>query len=94
MKQFLVTTPLVDYQHSEIQSLIEAKGWRQLDEITAAEQIYNFIKDDIEFGYSETDTLTASQVLKQGYGQCNTKGTLLVALLRLVIFPPEFMGLR
>ncbi|MEZ7205973.1 transglutaminase family protein [Pseudoalteromonas sp. DY56-GL79] len=92
MKQFLVTTPLVDYQHSAIQSLIEAKGWQQLDTITAAEQIYNFVKDDIEFGYSETDTLTASQVLKQGYGQCNTKGTLLVALLRACDIPTRVHG--
>jgi transglutaminase-like putative cysteine protease len=36
----------------------------------------------ILFGYNEDDTLPASRVLADGIGQCNTKGTLFMALLR------------
>ncbi|QDL94912.1 transglutaminase domain-containing protein (plasmid) [Paroceanicella profunda] len=34
------------------------------------------------FGYNRADDIPASEVLSDGYGQCNTKGTLLMALLR------------
>lgn len=39
------------------------------------------------FGYNISDDITAEQVLKDGYGQCNTKGTLFMALLRAVNVP-------
>lgn len=45
--------------------------------------IYNFVRDDIKFGYNEADNIKASKVLTDGYGQCNTKATLLMALLKL-----------
>ncbi len=44
------------------------------------------------FGYNRDDNLSASQVLKDGYGQCNTKGTLLMALLRAMGVPARFHG--
>ena len=39
---------------------------------------------EIAFGYNTDDMISASEVLKDGYGQCNTKGTLFMALLRAV----------
>ena len=39
------------------------------------------------FGYNLGDFLPASRVLKDGYGQCNTKGTLFMALLRACEIP-------
>lgn len=38
------------------------------------------------------DDITASQVLMDGYGQCNTKGTLFMALLRGVNIPCRVHG--
>ncbi len=38
----------------------------------------------LNFGITPCDDIRASQVLKDGYGQCNTKSTLLMALLRAV----------
>jgi len=38
------------------------------------------------------DNISASEVLKDGYGQCNTKGTLLMALLRAVGIPCRLHG--
>ncbi|CCN80552.1 putative Transglutaminase-like enzyme, putative cysteine protease [Vibrio nigripulchritudo SFn27] len=80
--QYLEPTTMVDFNHPTIQKLIEEKGWRTLSPFNAIKSIYNFVRDDITFGYNLDDTLPASQVLKDGYGQCNTKGTLLMALLR------------
>ena len=40
------------------------------------------MRNDILFGYNSSDLLTAEEVLKDGYGQCNTKATLLMALFR------------
>ena len=39
-----------------------------------------------------SDTIPASRVLKDGYGQCNTKGTLFMALLRAVHIPCRVHG--
>ena len=44
------------------------------------------------FGYNEADNIPASRVYADGYGQCNTKGTLLMALLRAVGIPCRFHG--
>ncbi len=35
---------------------------------------YNFVQNDIVYGYNESDEIPASLVLKDGYGQCNLKG--------------------
>lgn len=46
--------------------------------------IYDFVRNEIDFGYNRADDIPASEVLDDRYGQCNTKGTLLMALLRAV----------
>ncbi len=38
-------------------------------------------------GIIRPDTMNAVQILNDGYGQCNTKATLLMALLRAVSIP-------
>ncbi|MEH0154646.1 transglutaminase domain-containing protein [Limibacter armeniacum] len=50
------------------------------------------LTDDIQFGYNTSDDIPASKVLKDGYGQCNTKSTLLMALLRAVGIPNRIHG--
>jgi len=91
-KDYLKATPMLDFSHESIQALVEQKGWHLLSEYDAIGAIYNYVRDDILFGYNADDRLTASQVLKDGYGQCNTKGTLLIALLRAVGIPTRFHG--
>ena len=46
----------------------------------------------ILFGYNVDDSIPASRVLKDGYGQCNTKGTLFMALLRACGIPCRVHG--
>ncbi len=88
----LISTAMLDFNHASIQTLIAARGWHELAAYDAIEAVYNFVRDEIQFGYNKDDTLTASQVLADGYGQCNTKGTLLMALLRAVGIPSRFHG--
>ena len=89
---YLQTTNMLNFEHSSIQQLINTRGWRSLSDYDAIEAVYNFVRDEIKFGYNKDDTLSASQVLADGYGQCNTKGTLLMALLRAVGIPARFHG--
>lgn len=48
------------------------------------------MQNEIAFGYNEADDIPASQVYGDGYGQCNTKATLLMALLRKCGVPCRF----
>lgn len=84
MLRLLEQTPILDYHHPSIQNLIEQRRWIDLDEVIKVRNIYNFVRDEVQFGYNTGDTIKASQVLSDGYGQCNTKATLLMALLRAV----------
>ena len=78
----LTPTPLLDFNHPGIESLIAARGWRALPERERIGAIYDFMRNEIAFGYNLADDLPASRVLADGIGQCNTKGTLFMALLR------------
>ena len=89
---FLSETKLLNYDDCLIQSLISEKGWRKLSEYDAIGAVYHFVKDEILFGYNKRDTLTASEVLSDGIGQCNTKSTLLMALLRALRIPCRLHG--
>lgn len=92
MKNYLQETPMLNYSNKSIQELIERKGWKHLDEFHRILEIYNFVRDDILFGYNINDNVTASRVLSDGYGQCNTKGTLFMALLRGCQIPCRIHG--
>lgn len=90
--RLLAATPLLDYQHPDLQALVAARGWLKLDEYQRIGAVYDFVRNEITFGYNTGDELPASQVLADGLGQCNTKGTLLMALLRAVGVPCRFHG--
>ena len=61
MKNYLQETPMLNYSNKSIQELIERKGWKHLDEFHRILEIYNFVRDDILFGYNINDNVTASQ---------------------------------
>ena len=82
MDRYLTETPMLDFSDASIQDLITQRGWQSLDEFERIRSIYNFVRDEILFGYNVDDNIPASKVLADGYGQCNTKGTLFMALLR------------
>ncbi len=85
-------TTLLNFQSDPIQALVRERKWRELSEKERISQIYLYVRDEILFGYNERDEIPASQVLADGHGQCNTKSTLLMALLRAVDIPCRFHG--
>ncbi|MBE7417734.1 MAG: transglutaminase domain-containing protein [Ideonella sp.] len=92
LPRHLAPTGLLDFQHPAIEQLVATRGWRQLPEYERIGTVYDFVRNEIAFGYNRSDELPASQVLADGIGQCNTKGTLLMALLRASGLPCRFHG--
>jgi hypothetical protein len=86
------STQIVDYDASNIQNLIKTRGWQKLSEYEKIGAAYEYVRDEILFGYNISDDISASQVLADGYGQCNTKGNLLMALLRALDISCRFHG--
>lgn len=91
-ERYLKETRMLNYSHSAIRQLVDSRNWNQLDDFSKIKKIYNYVRDEILFGYNVSDNIPASQVLKDGYGQCNTKGTLFMALLRAVNIPCRSHG--
>lgn len=85
-------TDLLDYMDPTIQALLDDNKWRDLDDYHKIGAAYGLVKDHIDFGYNRADNISASAVLEDGYGQCNTKGTLLMALLRALNVPCRLHG--
>ncbi len=92
MHPLLAATPLLDVHHPDIEALVARRGWRTLSPYDRIGAVYDFVRNEIAFGYNEGDELPASRVLADGIGQCNTKSTLLMALLRAVGIPCRFHG--
>lgn len=84
MERFLKETDMLNYGAQEIASLIDSRKWRDLNEFDRIGAIYDYVQNNILLGYNKYDNLTATQVMADGIGQCNTKATLLMALLRAV----------
>jgi len=89
---FLAPTPMLDFEHASIRSLVASRGWLMLAPAARIGAVYDFVRDEIAFGYNTGDSLPASQVLADGIGQCNTKTTLLMALLRASGLPCRLHG--
>ncbi len=89
---YLKETPMLDFRDESIEGLIVSRGWRKLGEFERLRSIYDFVRNEILFGYNVEDGIAASRVLKDGYGQCNTKGTLFMALLRGCGIPCRIHG--
>lgn len=92
MRNYLKETSLLDYTNPIIRKLISDNEWNHLNEQDKILAIYNYVRDFIAFGYNKADDIPASQVLMDGYGQCNTKGVLFMALLRAVGVPCRMHG--
>lgn len=86
-QNYLKETKLLNYNSADIQELVAKKKWQELADYQKIKEIYEFVQNDILFGYNVSDNLAANRVLADGFGQCNTKATLLMALLRAVGIP-------
>ncbi len=90
--RLLQPTRLLDFTQPDIEALVARRGWRTLSPYDRIGAVYDFVRNEIAFGYNAGDELPASRVLADGIGQCNTKSTLLMALLRAVGIPCRFHG--
>ena len=90
--KYLEETKLLDYSNRRIQELITTRKWGNLDVYNKIKETYTFVKEEIKFGYNKKDLIPASKVLRDGYGQCNTKATLLMSLLRALDVPCRLHG--
>jgi hypothetical protein len=81
-----------DRQHlADCEHPLVAKTARELvngrtSDLDTLERLFLYVRDQIRFEFpptwSEWDQVRASQVIQSGYGYCNTKATLMVALCR------------
>jgi transglutaminase-like putative cysteine protease len=89
-EDYMSPTPILDYESPSIQEVLselKAAGDSREQRIAA----YFFVRDRVLFGYNnDRDSIPASQVLQDGIGHCNTKSTLLGALLRGLGVPCRF----
>lgn len=92
MENYLIETPILNFNAPSIQELVVKKGWHDLTDVKKIAAIYNYVRDEIKFGYNVDDCISATEVLKDGYGQCNTKANLFMALLRAVGIPNRMHG--
>ena len=92
MRALMTATRLLNLDHPDIEALVARRGWRTLRPYERIGAVYDLVRNEIAFGYNEGDVLPASRVLADGIGQCNTKSTLLMALLRAVGVPCRFRG--
>jgi hypothetical protein len=79
---------LADYDNPLVREIAE----RLIsDANTVREKLYrlfHYVRDDIKFGFPrDGDLVKASGTIRLGKGQCNTKGTLLLALCKAVGIP-------
>ncbi|PKL23095.1 MAG: transglutaminase [Spirochaetae bacterium HGW-Spirochaetae-3] len=63
MDELLENTALVDYDHPSIRDLVAGRGWVALDEEAKIRNAYDFVRDEIPFGYNKDDAIPASRVL-------------------------------
>jgi hypothetical protein len=65
-EKYLDETHLLEYGHPSIAQLIEDKKWKHLGEHDRIGAVYDFVQNEIAFGYNESDDIPASKVLREG----------------------------
>ncbi|KIZ05619.1 hypothetical protein MNEG_2341 [Monoraphidium neglectum] len=88
MDEWLQPTRLIDCGHPKVVAAAATATEGAGDDVQKALLLYFFVRDAIKFGIpAKFDNLKASEVLSLGYGFCNPKATLFVALLRAARIP-------
>ncbi len=84
----LAPTKMVQSDHPDIIALVRRVAPDDLPQNEKARRIFNFVRDEIKFGFGPRFyDLTASHIAGLRRGYCNTKGTLIVAMLRAASIP-------
>ena len=79
---------LADFNHPLVSRTALELTQRETTVRGKLEKLFNYVRDDIEFGFPLSGDLTpASDTIKLGMGQCNTKGTLFLAFCKAIGIP-------
>lgn len=79
---------LADYDHPLVRETAERLTGEEASPRGKLEKLFYYVRDEIRFGFPQDgDLVKASETIRLGIGQCNTKGTLLLALCRAVDIP-------
>jgi len=70
-----------DFDHPAVSGLAKDLAKGGSDPLRVTETVFGYVRDNILFG-SDSVQVKASETLSKGYGVCNNKSLLLVALLR------------
>ena len=52
MDKYLKETKMLDYSNANIQQLIRERRWKNINEFERLKSIYDFVRDEILFGYN------------------------------------------
>lgn len=79
---------LADYDHPLVRETAERLTEDEVTVRGKLKELFLYVRDNIRFGFPEDgDFVKASDTIQQGFGQCNTKATLLLALCRAAGIP-------
>ena len=67
--RLLQPTALLDFTNPAIEAVVQERGWRQLPTFERIGAVYDFVRNEIAFGYNAGDELPASAVMADGIGQ-------------------------
>jgi hypothetical protein len=79
---------LADYDHPMVRKTSDRLTGDETSLVGMLEKLFYYVRDEIRFGFpKDGDLVKASDTIRLGMGQCNTKGALLLALCRAVNIP-------
>ena len=79
---------LADYNNPLVRKTAERLTGNTNTVLEKLDRLFHYVRDDIKFGFTQDgDLMKASTTIRLGKGQCNTKGTLLLALCKAVGIP-------
>ncbi|MBW1783183.1 MAG: transglutaminase family protein [Deltaproteobacteria bacterium] len=79
---------LADHDHPLVREIAERLTRGEVSPRGKVERLFYYVRDEIRFGFpKEGDLMKASETIRLGMGQCNTKGTLFLALCRAAGIP-------
>ena len=64
--KYLRETRMVDFSNPAIQKLIQNMKWKEMGEFERIKAIYNYVRDDILFGYNIDDGISACKLRSNG----------------------------
>lgn len=79
---------LADDRHPLVRAMAAQLTAGETDLRGRLQRIFRYVRDDVKFGFpANGDFVRASETIVLGYGQCNTKTTLFLALCRALDIP-------